>query len=198
LPKKTFEAAAQADAHLIVQLKENQPSLLARVVALCDKSAPTTTFETIDDNQRNRHETRHIGVYPAQPALAGTEWEDYVAAVIAVERTVHTRITATGLFKTSFERSFYLSNRPVIAQAAANGIRLHWRIETSNHYVRDVTFSEDASRIRFNPGVFARMRSFGLNILRKNFPDSFIPQARHKLAFGGLNALFALSLMPQR
>src|SRR5664280_1218735 len=41
-----------------------------------------------------------------------------------------------------------------------------WRIENKLHYTRDVTFREDASRIRKNPGVFARIRSFAYNILR--------------------------------
>jgi hypothetical protein len=36
------------------------------------------------------------------------------------------------------------------------------------HYVRDVTFAEDASRIRCNPGIFASLRSFAANILRFN------------------------------
>jgi hypothetical protein len=31
-----------------------------------------------------------------------------------------------------------------------------------------VTLREDASRIRRNPRIFARLRSFTLNILRKN------------------------------
>jgi len=34
--------------------------------------------------------------------------------------------------------------------------------------VRDVTLSEDKSRIRTNPHIFAKLRSFALNILRKN------------------------------
>ncbi len=41
-------------------------------------------------------------------------------------------------------------------------------MENRNHHVRDVTLREDASRIRRNPGIFARLRSFTLNILRKN------------------------------
>ena len=43
-----------------------------------------------------------------------------------------------------------------------------WSIENRNHYVRDVAFDEDASRIRHNPGTMARARSFALNIMRKN------------------------------
>src|SRR3954452_2733041 len=38
--------------------------------------------------------------------------------------------------------------------------------ENRNHHVRDRTLGEDASRIRHKPGVFARLRSFALNILR--------------------------------
>ena len=37
-----------------------------------------------------------------------------------------------------------------------------------NHYVRDVSCDEDKCRIRNNPGIMARARSFALNILRKN------------------------------
>ena len=47
-------------------------------------------------------------------------------------------------------------------------IRGHWGIENRHHYVGDVTLQEDASRIRRNPGIFARLHSFALNILRKN------------------------------
>ena len=61
------------------------------------------------------------------------------------------------------------------------------------HYTRDVTLCEDASRIRKNPGVFARIRSFAYNILRFNQSD--IPQDRYAAAIGGLKSLF-LGLAP--
>ena len=41
-----------------------------------------------------------------------------------------------------------------------------WGIENRNHHVRDRTLGEDASRIRRQPGIVARLRSFALNILR--------------------------------
>jgi hypothetical protein len=43
-----------------------------------------------------------------------------------------------------------------------------WGIENRSHYVRDVTFGEDASRTRIKPTHFARFRSFAINILRAN------------------------------
>ena len=66
-----------------------------------------------------------------------------------------------------------------------------WAIENKQHYVRDVTLCEDASRIRINPGIFARMRSFGYNILRFNQSDT-IAQDRYAAAFGGLEKLFSM------
>ena len=42
------------------------------------------------------------------------------------------------------------------------------------HYTRDVTFQEDQSRIRRNPGVFVRLRSFAYNVLCRNRTSSFI------------------------
>ena len=49
----------------------------------------------------------------------------------------------------------------------ADLIRGHWAIEAL-HHLRDVTLAEDASRIRINPGIMARLRSYVLNIARAN------------------------------
>jgi hypothetical protein len=71
-----------------------------------------------------------------------------VAAIIRVERTVLHFLPATGLWERSSEISFYLSSRPITAKTAAAAVRQHWRIENTSHHSRDVTFREDASRIR--------------------------------------------------
>jgi hypothetical protein len=95
LSKKTFEAAAAANAHLIVQLKDNQPTLCQKVEAACNTALPLSGVRTVDEKKRNRHETRIIAVFDPAPAIVGTEWEPYVAAVIQVERTVHAFQPAT-------------------------------------------------------------------------------------------------------
>ena len=192
MSKKTFEAAAAANAHLIVQLKDNQPTLCQKVEAACNTASPLSGVRTIDEKNRNRHETRIIAVFDPAPAVVGTEWEPYVAAVIAVERSVHTFQPATGLWKTSDETSFYLSNRLIDANRAALAIRKHWGIENKLHYTRDVTLREDASRIRKNPGIFARMRSFAYNILRFTQSDT-IAQDRYAAALGGLKSILSMS-----
>ena len=113
MPKKTFEAAAAARAHLIVQLKDNQLTLHRKVEAVCNGATPLSGVQTVDGKKRNRHETRTVAVFDAAPAVMGTQWEPCVAAIIQVERIVLTFQPATGLWRRSCENSFYLSNRPL-------------------------------------------------------------------------------------
>ena len=193
MSKKTFEAAAAASAHLVVQLKDNQFALHRRAEAVCKKAALLSGVRTVDAKRRNRYETRIVGVFNATPAVAGTEWQPFVVAIVKVERTVLTFQPATGLWKRSHEDALYLSNRPITAAWAAQIIRGHWGIENRLHYVRDVTLREDASRIRKNPGIFARIRSFAYNILRFNLTDTFA-QNRFATALGGFSALASLRL----
>ena len=173
---------------MIVQVKDNQPTLCREVEAVCNDAEPLSAVRTVDSKKRNRHETRTVAVFDAQPAVKGTEWQPHVKAIIAVERRVLTFKPATGLWNSSSECSFYLSNRPILASQAADAIRKHWGIENKQHYTRDVTFHEDASRIRRAPGIFARLRSFAYNILRFNQSDT-IAQDRYAAALGGIEAL---------
>ena len=41
-------------------------------------------------------------------------------------------------------------------------------ISENVYYVRDVSMNEDRSRIRENPHIFSKLRSFALNIMRTN------------------------------
>jgi len=66
------------------------------------------------------------------------------------------------------------------------------RHRKQTHYTRDVTLREDASRIRRNPGISARLRSFAYNILRFNQSDT-ITQDRYASALGGLTFLSSLN-----
>ena len=197
MPKKTFEAATAANAHLIVQLKDNQPIVRRAVEALCANATPLSKAQTVDAKKRNRHETRTVAVFDPAVAVAGTQWQPHVAAIIQVERTVLTFQPATGLWKLSTETAFYLSNRPIEAAIAADAVRKHWGIENKLHYTRDVTMREDASRIRCNPGIFARLRSFAYNILRLNQSDT-IAQDRYAAALGGLKSIFSMQFYQER
>ena len=102
-----------------------------------------------------------------------------------------TRDSKTGPPRHAGETAFHISNTPLDARGPADAIRAHWRIETTSHHTRDVTFAEDRSRIRASPGVFARIRGFGFNILKANRTDT-TSQDRYRAALAGIENLGTL------
>jgi len=196
LPKKTFEVAAGADIALIVQVKDNQPALSQKIQEIAAATAPIDAVSTRTTG-RNRDERRTVSVFDPAEEFATTEWHPYVAAIVRVERKVFTRIVSSGLWDRSTETAFYVSNTKLAAVNAAGAIRGHWKIETTSHYSRDVTFGEDKSRIRTNPGVFARLRSFAFNILKSN-KTSTTSQDRYRAALAGIDNLLEGLAIPQR
>lgn len=86
-----------------------------------------------------------------------------------------------------------LSSAPAAASCFAAAIRGHWGIENRSRYSRGVTFGEDASRIRVNPGIFARLRGFAGNILRLNQAGP-ISQDRCRAALGGAEWLLKMTV----
>jgi predicted transposase YbfD/YdcC len=163
-----FEIARETGNHLLVQLKANQAKLFDAVCVIADTTTPDDTA-IAHNTGRSRQESRTVEVFPAGDVLAATEWQPFVKTIVRVTRRTWLRSAATGLWDQRGEVAFYLSSAtdlPATAWAAA--IRGHWGIENRNHYVRDVSCDEDKCRIRDNPGIMARARSFALNILRTN------------------------------
>ena len=79
--------------------------------------------------------------------------------------------------KHSSEVSFYISSKKMSAEEYNIGIRAHWTVEAM-HYVKDVTFGEDASLIRTKnaPTNFSIIRNITMNVLKREKYDYF-PQA---------------------
>lgn len=194
MPKKHFEVAAQTNAGLIVQVKDNQPTLHQQIQAISQTTAPLGRDKS-HDKGRNRDETRIATVFDASDKLTDPEWP-HIKTIIQLQRRVLTRSAATGLWHRSAETAFYVSNTRLDAAPAAMTIRAHWGIENTSHYSRDVTFGEDRCRIRSNPGVFARLRSFAFNILKANKTSS-ISQDRYRAALGGVDNLLRLIAIPE-
>jgi predicted transposase YbfD/YdcC len=70
-------------------------------------------------------------------------------------------------------------------------VRGHWSIENGSHYVRDVTFGEDASRIRkgSGPEVMAALRNAAIGFLRSTGVTNIAQSLRRNAA--RLDELFA-------
>ena len=194
MSKKAFEHAAAGGVHLIAQVKANQPALHQAAAELCNTAAPLDCIQTTDKKRRSRDETRMVEVFAPGNSLADTEWDGHVSAVIRVTRDVLTRSAVTGLWRSTSEIALFVSDVALPAAQCAKAIRDHWSIENRSHYVRDVSFAEDASRIRCNPGIFARLRSFATNILRFNGVRN-VADGRHRIAFGGISAILAMRIM---
>ena len=166
--KKTFAVALATGNHLLVQLKDNQANLSDAIGAFTAGHAPADTGSS-QNKGRSRQEKRTVEVFHVGKALAQTGWAPFIKTIIRVTRHTWLRCAATGMWDQRGEVRTYVSSADGLpASTWADIIRGHWGIENRNHYVRDVSCNEDRSRIRDNPGIMVRARSFALNLIRHN------------------------------
>lgn len=128
--------------------------------------------ETTEPN-RDRFEVRGIEVYDDFYNINIKKWFG-IKEIVKVTRTTYFKKND----KCSIETSFYISSKKMSAEEYNHGIRAHWAVENSLHYVKDVTFGEDASLIRTGnaPTNFSIIRNIAINVLRRENFISF-PQA---------------------
>lgn len=104
-----------------------------------------------------------------------------IRSIIAVER----HRSANG--KGTVDTSYYVSSLSPKHKLLGHYIRQHWRIENSQHYILDVVFNEDASRIAMEDAVenMALFRRFVLNIVKQS--NCGARSQRNKLKRAGWN-----------
>ncbi len=98
--------------------------------------------------------------------------------------------------KVEVETAYYISSLPNDARRILSATRAHWAIENSCHWVLDVTFGEDASRIRVgdSPQNMAVLRHLALNILKSDLSKGSLRNKRYRAA---LDDAFLFSLLAQ-
>jgi predicted transposase YbfD/YdcC len=170
------EQIVQANGDYILQVKDNQPTLHARVQAVLNEAIlddlvgwKGSQFEDVDAGH-GRIETRRVWL-TTEVKWLGKEllalWPG-LKAIVAVERK---REVLGKEPRISTERHYYiLSNQASTAEQAGANIRGHWAIENSLHHVLDVSFNEDQSRVRkdHGPENLSRLRRLTANLLQLN------------------------------
>lgn len=157
------------DNDLLVQLKANQPNLLDLAQTFQAEHPFEERHYQVDLGRRNRIEQRETLCWSLPPEFGGESWQGAFRSLLCVVRTTEVFDTASKTWRPRREEpAYYLATTKDTAAAFAGIIRGHWGVENRLHHVLDVSMGEDASRIRRNPGIFALLRQFALNLLRHN------------------------------
>lgn len=177
-------AIQDAGAEYLLAVKANQPTLRAEVEACFATALPgTVTIHTDHDKGHGRIEQRTTSLmrevdwlsserrFPGELRLPG------VACIIRVEAHIQRGAALHS------ETRYYVSSANLDAERAGQAVRGHWAIENSLHWVLDVTFGEDQSRLRkgFGAKNMAVVRHFAFNLVR-TAKDKHSIRLRRKLA----------------
>jgi predicted transposase YbfD/YdcC len=161
-------------AHYAFPVKRNQPELWKACRKVPWQGVRAAFRSTV--RAHGRTDTRVVKVV----SFAGLDFP-YARQVARISR--YRTLQATG--KRSRETVYVitdLSSGQADPQHIGEIVQAEWGIENKIHYVRDVTFGEDASRIRtgHGPQNMATLRSVAMNFLRRM--DGSIADARRQLA----------------
>ena len=167
--QETATAIRQQKADYILTVKGNQESLrdvidaeFARYAEDDNRDACVRSHKTTERNH-GREELRAYTVAPAPAELREAGWCDIqTIGMVYRERTVNG--------KTSEELIYFISSLPPKVRAIAKHVRNHWTVENQLHWSLDVTFAEDASRIRKGSGqeIAGAFRRVALSLIKRN------------------------------
>ncbi len=185
-------------ADYLLALKENQGTLYADGELLFDDlvesgyTAYAYDSETTVDKDHGRIEVRKVWTIsdPALiQALRGTARWPHLTTLVKVqaERYLPTEQTV--------EVRYFISSLDTSAADLLSLVRSHWHIENSFHWVLDIAFREDESRLRkdHGPQNFALLRHLALNAL--NQEDSLNLGIKNKRLRAGWDNHYLLKVL---
>ena len=162
-------AIRDAQAHYLLAVKANQPTLRAEIERYF-ADAPAATLETTVDVDKGHGRIEQRAVTVAHEV----DWLDsdrrFPGEIRLPDVSTIIRVASRTELKDRgrFETRYYVSSAALSAARAAEAVRSHWAIENSLHWVLDVTFGDDLSRLRTGHGAknMAVVRHFAINLVR--------------------------------
>lgn len=170
--KKIVKQIVQQNGDFALALKKNQ-GILYKKVQEAFELAKENSFATIKhektkmvENGHGRQETRAYWIID-DPSIINTlnengDWEKLRSiGMVESERVIGE--------KTMKQTKYYILSIEGNVEMFSHAVRAHWGIENKVHWVLDVAFREDLSRIRAANSAhnFALLRHIALNLLRK-------------------------------
>lgn len=179
--KEIAKAIVGKGADYVLGLKGNQGSLSNRVKEFFNE----TEWRNYQDFASWGHGTKEQGHGRIERrrcvALACDHWENIeVWAGMKSVMMVESLRQSDGQF--SSEKRYYISSLAPDSEKVAHAIRSHWEIENRLHWCLDMTFNEDASRIRIDhaPENLNIIKKIAMNLLRLNPLKRSLPKKRLK------------------
>lgn len=159
-------------ADYVLALKGNQGNLHKNVQSLFEyaqdmdfRDVPHDFHKTVDGGH-GRIETRRCWTISEPEFIAYLdpkgEWRGLRSfGVVEAEPQIGSEL--------SCERRYFISSLPGEAEQFTRAVRGHWGVENKVHWILDVAFREDDSRIRKDNGAqnFAILRHIALNLLKQ-------------------------------
>lgn len=168
--KDIAENIVDQEADYVLALKGNHGTLYEDVKMFIDDAYETSfkynhfDYHKTFDNDHGRIEKREYWCTDEIDWLdERSQWKHFkTIGMVRVERTVKE--------KTTIENRYYISSLEPNAEIFAKAVRGHWGIENSLHWVLDVAFREDDSRVRKEnaPENLTVLRHIAINLLKKD------------------------------
>lgn len=161
---KIVKKIIKKKADYLIGLKGNQGTLNSDVRLLFENKPHGTLFQIDDefDKGHGRIETRHCTVTEDIDWLKTKypQWKD-LRSVIEIESTREIKGKITN------EKRYYISSIAAETKPILNAVRQHWGVENKLHWVLDISFADDQSRVRKGnaPRNMAIIKKTVLNLL---------------------------------
>ena len=173
----------EKQADYCLALKENRPALHGEVqTVFADPDAPGVVRAETVDKDHGRLEVRRYAVCSDIDWLFSDRSHpgEFKFPGLAMIGMVESETERDG--KTTIERRYFLCSRIMTVLVFAAVVRGHWGIENRLHWVLDVIFDEDQSRLRtgFAAENMAIVRHMALNLMRTTKTRSSLKVRRKK------------------